>query len=89
MFDDLAAPQTAGLDDRPEAPAHAGATTTPLGAGDVSLSAAEIDAIARVVVLRLSERIVREIAWDVVPDLAEILVRERIRELERDDRKSS
>jgi hypothetical protein len=33
----------------------------------------------------LSDHVVREIAWDVVPDLAEVIVRERIRELERDD----
>jgi hypothetical protein len=33
--------------------------------------------------------VLREIAWDVVPDLAEIIVRERIRELERDERESS
>ena len=34
---------------------------------------------------RLSDHVVREIAWDVVPDLADVIVRERIRELERDD----
>jgi hypothetical protein len=65
--------------------------------GDVPADAAslpalrpeDIDAIARAVVARLSERVLREIAWDVVPDLAEIIVRERIRELERDERESS
>jgi len=44
----------------------------------------DIDAIARAVVSKLSERVLREIAWDVVPDLAEMIVRERIKELERD-----
>jgi hypothetical protein len=34
------------------------------------------------VIEKLSERIVREIAWDVVPETAELVVRERIRELE-------
>lgn len=58
-------------------------------AGAPALSSADIDAIARAVVARLSERILREIAWDVVPDLAEIIVRERIRELERDERDPS
>ncbi len=53
------------------------------------LSQADIDAIARAVVALLSDKVVREIAWDVVPDLAEIVVRERIRELERDERDSS
>ena len=54
-----------------------------------TLTAADIDAIARRVVERLSDRVLREIAWDVVPDLAEIIVRERIRDLERDERESS
>jgi CheY-like chemotaxis protein len=50
------------------------------------LSEAEIEAlaerVARRVIEKLSERIVREIAWDVVPETAELVVRERIRELE-------
>lgn len=54
-----------------------------------TLSSADLDAIARRVVERLSERVLREVAWDVVPDLAEILVRERIRELERDESEPS
>jgi len=53
------------------------------------LSQADVDAIARAVVARLSDKVLREIAWDVVPDLAEIVVRERLRELERDERESS
>jgi len=54
-----------------------------------ALSSSDIDAIARAVVARLSDRVLREIAWDVVPDLAEIIVRERIRDLERDEREPS
>jgi len=54
-----------------------------------ALTPADVDAIARLVVERLSERILREIAWDVVPELAEIIVRERIRELERDEHEPS
>jgi hypothetical protein len=49
-------------------------------------SDAEIEAlaekVARRVIEKLSEKIVREIAWDVVPETAELVVRERIRELE-------
>jgi CheY-like chemotaxis protein len=59
---------------------------SPEGSAATTLTPADIDAIATAVVSRMSERIVREIAWDVVPDLAEIIVRERIRELEREDR---
>jgi CheY-like chemotaxis protein len=58
----------------PEAPAPAAASLTP----------ADIDAIARAVVAKLSLGVLREIAWDVVPDLAEAIVRERLRELERE-----
>jgi CheY-like chemotaxis protein len=44
----------------------------------------DIDAIARAVVERLSTETIRAIAWEVVPDVAERLVRERIRQLEQD-----
>lgn len=46
------------------------------------LSDDEIDRLASRVVERLSDRIVREIAWEVIPDMAEIVIRQRIRELE-------
>lgn len=50
-------------------------------AGD-GLSDAEVDRIARRVVELISDQVLREISWDVVPDLAEIVIKERIRELE-------
>jgi CheY-like chemotaxis protein len=46
------------------------------------LTEAQIEAIAARVVQKLSDRVVREIAWDVVPDLAERAVKRRIEELE-------
>lgn len=46
------------------------------------LSDEDVDRIARRVTERISDRLIREIAWDIVPDLAEILVRKRIAELE-------
>lgn len=49
-----------------------------------TLTPAEIDAIARAVIQRLSADLIREIAWEVVPDLAESIIRERIRQLERE-----
>jgi CheY-like chemotaxis protein len=88
MFNDLAVPASP-LDASPialqqeEAAAPVPAAAEPLREAQ-RLSAADIDAIAERVVERLSERVLREIAWDVVPDLAEIIVRERIRELERE-----
>jgi DNA-binding response OmpR family regulator len=100
MFDDLAAPEHPGtidvrpadvaparieadpIDERPAASPASGSTKAESEAP--TLTAADIDAIARRVVERISDRVLREIAWDVVPDLADIIVRERIRELERD-----
>lgn len=46
------------------------------------LSEADIDAVARRVVELLGDEVVREVAWEVVPDLAEVVVKDRLRELE-------
>ncbi len=45
----------------------------------------DVERIARRVVEILGERVVRKVAWDVVPEMAERLVRERLRELEQGD----
>jgi CheY-like chemotaxis protein len=58
---------------------------TPGPADAAPLNDAQLDAVARAVVSKLSEHVLREIAWEVVPDLAEVIIRERIRELERED----
>jgi hypothetical protein len=42
----------------------------------------QVDRIARRVVQLMSEQVVKNIAWEVIPDLAEIVVKERIRQLE-------
>ncbi|HEX6718309.1 MAG TPA: response regulator [Pyrinomonadaceae bacterium] len=39
-----------------------------------------IDAIARRVVEMMSDKVVREIAWEVVPDLAELLIKQQLEE---------
>jgi len=52
-------------------------TESPVG----QLSDADIDRIARRVVELAADRL-EKIAWDVIPDMAEIVVRERVRELE-------
>jgi CheY-like chemotaxis protein len=59
-------------------------TLPPAGAAPAvpELTEAQIDAIASRVVQKLSDRVVREIAWDVVPDLAERAVLRRIEQLE-------
>lgn len=42
----------------------------------------QIERIARRVVQLMSEQVVRNIAWEVIPDVAEMAVKQRIRELE-------
>lgn len=46
------------------------------------LTEEQIERIAARVVEKLSDRVVREIAWDIVPDMAEMAVKRRIKELE-------
>ncbi len=47
-----------------------------------AMSDEDVERVARKVVEMLSDKAVREIAWEVVPDMAEIVVRKRLRELE-------
>ncbi len=51
----------------------------------IPLSLEDLDLLARAVAHRLTEKVVREIAWEIVPDLAESIIRERLRELEQAD----
>ncbi len=46
------------------------------------LSDSDIDRLAARVVEKLSDRVIREIAWEVIPDMAEIVIKQRIKELE-------
>jgi CheY-like chemotaxis protein len=46
------------------------------------LSDGDVDRIARRVAELLTADVIREVAWEVVPDTAEIVIRERLRELE-------
>jgi CheY-like chemotaxis protein len=48
--------------------------------GGGGLSASDIDAIARRVVEHMSDKVVREIAWEVVPELAELMIKRRLEE---------
>jgi hypothetical protein len=46
------------------------------------LSEQDVDRIARRVAELIGDRVLRDVAWEVVPDLAEVLLKARIRELE-------
>lgn len=46
-----------------------------------------VDAIARRLVEQMSEKIVREIVWEVVPELAELLIKQRLDEKKLDEQK--
>ena len=61
-------------------PATAPAAAAPANGG---LSDADVDRIARRVVELIGEQAVREVAWEVVPDMAELVIKDRLRELER------
>jgi CheY-like chemotaxis protein len=62
------------------AAAEVNAKSIPDAGGQGSLSAEAIDAIARRVVEQMSDKAVREIAWEVVPDLAELLIKKKLEE---------
>ncbi|MEO7793620.1 MAG: response regulator [Thermoanaerobaculia bacterium] len=60
------------------------ATAAPTAATFVgaALSDADVDRIARRMLELAGDKAVRDVAWEVVPDLAEVLLKSRIRELE-------
>ncbi len=81
--DEAAATPTAPISSPPPAPTSAAAPPRPApGNGPSGLTPEAIDLIVERVVQRLSDRVVREIAWEVIPQVAEALVRRRIKELE-------
>jgi len=63
-------------------PTPALASPAEVVAADPQLSEQDVERIARKVVEYLGEDIVREISWEVIPDLAEIVIKSRLRELE-------
>ena len=69
-------PESMFAEPAPVAPAPATAITTD------QLSPEMIDAIARRAVELMSDKVIREIAWEVVPDLAELLIKRQFEEKE-------
>ena len=54
--------------------------TQPTNVVPEQLSQEMIDAIARRAVEMMSDKVIREIAWEVVPDLAELLIKKKLEE---------
>ena len=50
--------------------------------GVAEMSDAALDRLAELVVQKMTDRVVREIAWEILPGVAESIVRQRIKELE-------
>lgn len=50
--------------------------------GGGHLSDEDVDRIARRVVELMADRAIRDVAWEVIPDMAEVVIRDRLRELE-------
>ncbi len=83
---DVAAPH------EPMSPGAGGAFAPPLpmtaegggtaDSGGRSLSDDDVDRIARRVVELIGDKAVRDVAWEVIPDLAEVVIKTRLRELE-------
>jgi CheY-like chemotaxis protein len=68
----------------PQGEAAAAFVEEPSSASEASssdrLSASDLEAIARRVVELMSDNVVREIAWEVVPELAELMIKRRLEE---------
>jgi CheY-like chemotaxis protein len=50
--------------------------------GNGRLSDEDVDRIAHRIVELLGDKAVRDVAWEVIPDMAEVIIRDRLRELE-------
>jgi CheY-like chemotaxis protein len=74
-------PQQAAPEPAPAAIPAAAAAEAGNGGGQ-HLSDGDVDRIARRLVELLGDKTVRDVAWEVIPDMAEVIIRDRLRELE-------
>ena len=64
-------------------PAHSASEMGPIVAPVVvELSSTQMTAVVKAVVGQISDGVVRQIAWEVVPELAELMIRQRIKDIE-------
>lgn len=75
-------PQMPEPDEVSWAPPASASSAAPSRVNGAELTDEQVDRIARRVVKLMSDQVVRNIAWEVIPDLAEMVVKERIRQLE-------
>ncbi len=68
-----------------ESAPEAAAEAEPPAAAAGPISDDQVEQIARRVAELISDKVIREIAWEILPDIAEMAVKERIRELENED----
>jgi CheY-like chemotaxis protein len=85
---EAAAEKEEALFEEVAAPPRAAAAAAPAPVHEVSVEAAldsdTVTRIARLVVEKLSEKVIRDIAWEVVPDLAEMIIRQEIEKRKAD-----
>ncbi len=82
IFEEVTAPPRITAVPEPlAAPVAAPAREVPV---EAALDGDTVTKIARLVVEKLSEKVIREIAWEVVPDLAEMLIRQEIEKRKAD-----
>lgn len=72
----------AAVEETPAEAAESGVGEEATGNGAGELSEETVDRIARRVAELLGPDVLRDVAWEVVPDLAEVVIKERLRELE-------
>ena len=74
-------PEPVSVFDETKTPVAEGSQTSqPVSINADQLSPEMIDAIARRCVELMSDKVIREIAWEVVPDLAELLIKRQLEE---------
>ena len=82
LFEEVTAPPRVVAAPEPvAAPAAAPVRELPV---EAALDSDTVTKIARLVVEKLSEKVIRDIAWEVVPDLAETLIRQEIEKRKAD-----
>ena len=82
LFEEVSAPPRVAAAPEPVA-APAAAPVREVSV-EAALDSDTVTKIARLVVEKLSEKVIREIAWEVVPDLAEMLIRQEIEKRKAD-----